>query len=79
MAEKHEAAPSAMKPVKEFRENGQIGSASSWDKVTLKLFHIAFDRNDRSNLREFLDPGYCEPPTDDENYRKRDLYCFVTY
>ena len=67
-----------MKTVKEFRETVKIGSASSWDKVTLGLFHAVFDRNDCSNLNDFLDPRYFEPPIDDESYRKRNLPRFVT-
>lgn len=40
MADKHEAAPTAVKPPKEFRETVKIGSASSWDKNIVSLFHV---------------------------------------
>ena len=43
MANKHETAPTAVKPPGEFRETIKIGSASSWDKVTLDLFHVNFN------------------------------------
>jgi hypothetical protein len=66
MADKHDTAPTAMKPPKEFRENVVIRSASSWDKVTLALFHVAFDRYELSNLQNFLDVRYFEPPKVDE-------------
>src|SRR5947207_7564861 len=79
MANKHETAPTAPKPPKEFRETVKIGSASSWDKVTLKLFHVAFDRNRFSNLRDFIDSTYFQPPTDDQDYRRRNTYFIVTH
>jgi hypothetical protein len=69
MANKHEAAPSALKPPKEFRETVKIGSASSWDKNILSLFHVSFDRSKFYNLQDFLDAKYFQPPSvDDESY-----------
>jgi hypothetical protein len=70
MADKHETAPTAMKPPKEFRETIKIGSASSWDKDILSLFHVSFDRTEHSDLRDFLDAKYFQAPSmDDESYR----------
>src|SRR6202035_4791335 len=65
MADKHEAAPTAMKPPKAYRETVKIGSASSWNKITLALFHVAFDRNTVSDLRDVVDPKYFQTPTVD--------------
>ena len=78
MADKHETAPTARKAPREFRETVKIGSASSWNKVTLTLFHVAFDRKNFSNLRDFLDLEYFECPTSDQDYCRRNLSCFVT-
>ena len=69
MAEKHETKPSAFKPPKEFRETVKIGSASSWDRNILSLFHVDFDRNVYSDLSDFLDTKYFETPSDDEELR----------
>lgn len=70
MSEKQEAKPSTLKPTKEFRETVKIGSASSWDKNILSLFHVAFDRNVYSDMRDFLDGKYFETPSDDEDLRE---------
>jgi hypothetical protein len=70
MEDKREAAPSAMKPPKEFRQTVKIGSASSWDKDILSLFHVSFDRMTSSDLAHFLNPQYFRPPeADDDCYR----------
>lgn len=70
MADKHEAVPTAMKPPKEFRETVRIGSASSWDKNILSLFHVSFDRTELSDLRDFLDLRHFQPPSiEDETYK----------
>jgi hypothetical protein len=68
MANKHETAPTAMKPPGEFRETVKIGSASSWDKVTLDLFHVEFNKSDTSDLRSsnFIDKSYFDPPVEGE-------------
>lgn len=70
MAEKHESTPSAMRPSKEFRQRVVIGSASSWDKNILSLFHVAFDRMTCSDLRQFLDAKYFESPGEDQDCYK---------
>lgn len=79
MADKHELVPTALKPPKEFRETVKIGSASSWDKITLQLFHVAFDRNRFSSLRDFIDSTYFQSPTDDQDYRHRNTYIIITH
>src|SRR5438045_9573914 len=79
MADKHESAPTALKSPKEFRETVKIRSASSWNKVTLKLFHVAFDRNRFSDLREFVDSTYFLPPADDQDYCRRNTYVIATH
>ena len=66
MAEKHEFAPTASTVPKEFRATVKIGSASSWDKNILALFHVDFQKNSISDLREFVGENYFEPPTDEE-------------
>jgi hypothetical protein len=68
MADKHEAEPTAMKPPSEFRETVKIGSASSWDKVTLELFHVAFKKTRYTELRgsKFIDERYFEAPSENE-------------
>jgi hypothetical protein len=66
ISDKHEAAPTAKKPPKEFRETIVIGSASSWNKITLTLFHVAFYQDAYSDLRGFLDPKYYDPPSNGE-------------
>jgi hypothetical protein len=71
MADKHEAMPTAIKPPKEFRESVKIGSASSWDKNILSLFHVQFDRNTFTELKHFISADYFEAPVDDEKFRKR--------
>jgi hypothetical protein len=67
MAEQREAMPSAIKPSKEFRQTVRIGSASSWDKNILSLFHVAFDQATTSDIQLFLDPKYFQPPAADED------------
>ena len=69
MTGKHDEAPMALTMPKEFRETVRIGSASSWDKNILSLFHVVLQKN-TSNLREFIDSQYFEPPTDDEESRQ---------
>lgn len=70
MADKHDAAPTAVKPPKEFRETVKIGSASSWDKNIVSLFHVSFDRAELSNLRNFLDVKHFQLPSiDDETHK----------
>src|SRR5438045_3507867 len=68
MSDKHEAAPTAMKPPGEFRDTVKIGSASSWNKVTLSLFHVDFNKAKYSDLRtsKFITEKYFQPPTKDE-------------
>jgi len=65
MANKHDATPTAMKPPGEFRETIKIGSASSWDKVTLDLFHVLFTKTRYTDLRgsNYIDKKYFEPPS----------------
>jgi hypothetical protein len=67
MADKHEIEPTAMKPPKEFRETVKIGSASSWDKNILSLFHVGFDRNTFADLENVIDSKYFRPPSTDES------------
>ena len=69
MAEKQEVAPTALKVPKEFRETVKIGSASSWDKNILSLFHVGFERDNFADLKQFVDAKYFEPPTDNEKSR----------
>jgi hypothetical protein len=66
MAEKHEAAPTAMKPPKAYRETVKIGPTSSWNKITLVLIHVVFDRNEISDLQDFVDAKYFQTPAIDE-------------
>jgi hypothetical protein len=68
MASKHETAPTALKPPGEFRETVKIGSASSWDKVTLELFHVMFNKAEYTELRgsKYIDQRYFEAPSEDE-------------
>jgi hypothetical protein len=70
MAQKHEVAPTASTVPKEFRETVKIGSASSWDKNILSLFHVGFERDDFADLKKFVDARYFDPPTDDEETRQ---------
>ena len=65
MAGEHDLR-TAPKPPKEFRETVKIGSASSWDKNILTLFHVMFDRTEFSDLRDFLDARYFRTPDEDE-------------
>jgi hypothetical protein len=76
MANKHETAPSIIKPPGEFRETVKIGSASSWDKVTLDLFHVDFNKTDTSDLRgsNFIDKRYFDLPTEDEQCYAGNLF-----
>ena len=67
MSGKHEVAPTALNPRKEFRETVKIGSASAWDKNILSLFHVRFDRNSFADLRGFIDSKYFEPPSTEDN------------
>jgi hypothetical protein len=72
MANKHEAEPTAMKPPGEFRETVKVGSASSWDKVTLELFHVMFKKTDYTELRgsKYIDARYFKsPPENEKCYR----------
>lgn len=55
-----------MQPPKVFRQTVKIGSASSWDKNILTLFHVKFDSTDLSDLHDFLDAKYFQPPPPDE-------------
>lgn len=72
MAEKHEAAPTtSLATIKAFRETIRIGSASSWDKNILSLFHVAFEKDSFADLRRVIDSRYFEPPDDDEEARNR--------
>ena len=73
MAEKHEVAPTAQTVPKEFRETVKIGSASSWDKNILNLFHVDFQRDSFSDLRQFVDRRYFEIP--DDAVGKRGSFC----
>jgi hypothetical protein len=73
MADKHETEPTALKLPKEFRETVKLGSASSWDKNILSLFHVGFDRHVFSDLRHFLNGRYFQPHSDDEKYVKRNF------
>ena len=41
----------------------KIGSASSWNKVTLTLFHVGLYRNKFSDLQGFLGAKCLQPPT----------------
>jgi hypothetical protein len=66
MAEKHEVAPTALTGPRSFRETVKIGSASSWDKNILALFHVSFERKSFTDLEEFVDRQYFGPPDDDE-------------
>src|SRR6202035_4484843 len=68
MASKHETAPTALKPPGEFRETVKIGSASSWDKVTLELFHVNFNKTEYTELRgsNYVDERYFEAPPENE-------------
>jgi hypothetical protein len=68
MADKHGVAPTAKKPPGEFRETIKLGSASAWDKVTLKLFHVVFNKNRYSELQgsNYIDKRYFETPADSE-------------
>ena len=72
MAEKHEVV-SATTPAatKAFRETIKIGSASSWDKNILNLFHVGFEKESFADLREVIDSRYFEPPDDDDDARNR--------
>lgn len=69
--EKHEVAPTRLAIAKGYRETVKIGSASSWDKDILNLFHVKFERNSFADLREIVDARYFEPPDDDEEARSR--------
>jgi hypothetical protein len=60
MADKHEAATTAMKPPKAYGETVKIGSTSSWNKITLALFHVAFDRNHFVGAKYFQTPAINE-------------------
>jgi hypothetical protein len=58
-------APTAKKPPGEFRETIKISSASAWDKVTIKLFHVVFNKTDYTELQgsNYIDKaliiGFC--------------------
>lgn len=69
--EKHEVAPTRLAITKGYRETVKIGSASSWDKDILNLFHVKCERNSFADLREIVDARYFEPPDDDEEARSR--------
>jgi hypothetical protein len=72
MAEKHETAPTVrLTTTKAFRETIRIGSASSWDKNILNLFHVAFEKDSFADLRWVVESRYFEPPDDDEEARNR--------
>ena len=66
-----ETTSTAMKKPKEFRETVKIGSASSWDKNILSLFHVGFDQKDYAELRNFIDDKYFRAPDDDVEYARR--------
>ena len=70
MAEKHEVAPTALMAPREFRETVKIGSASSWDKNILTLFHVSFERKSFADLEEFVDRRFFAPPDDDEESKQ---------
>lgn len=71
MAEKHETVPTAVKLPKEFRKTVKIGSASSLDKYILLLFHVGFDQNDFSDIRNFISKKYFQAPDNDVEYARR--------
>jgi hypothetical protein len=71
MTEKHETAPTRLAVNKTFRETIKIGSASSWDKNVLNLFHVKFEKDSFADLREIVDSRYFEPPDGDEEARNR--------
>jgi hypothetical protein len=79
MANKHEMTPTAMKPSGEFRETVKIGSASSWDKVTLDLFHVDFKKTDISDLRgsNFIARSYFDPPVEGEQCYNGTLFSYT--
>src|SRR6202035_826447 len=77
MASKHETAPTALKPPGEFRETIKIGSASSWDKVTLELFHVTFNKSVYTQLRgsKCINQNYFEAPSEDEECYQGSRQC----
>jgi hypothetical protein len=68
MADKHEVAPTAKKPPGEFRETIKLGSASAWDKVTLELFRVVFNKTEYTELQgsNYVDKRYFETPAEGE-------------
>jgi hypothetical protein len=54
LAEKHETRPSALK-MNKYKETAMLGSASSWDKVTLSAFGVDFKSTEITSLDNLID------------------------
>jgi hypothetical protein len=75
MTEKHETAPTRQAISKTFRETIKIGSASSWDKNILNLFHVKYEKDSFADLRDVVDPRYFESPDDEEARNRISSHC----
>jgi len=67
VADKHEAEPSVVKPSDHFNQTIKLGSASSWNRNILSLFHVGFDQSEFSSLDKILDAKYLKPPEKHED------------
>ena len=66
LAEKHESNPSTLK-MSEFSETLDLKSASSWNKFSLALCGVEFDRTTYTELRTLIkDPRWYDPTTETE-------------
>lgn len=64
LAEKHESNPSTLK-MSEFSETLDLKSASGWDKFSLALCGVEFDRSTYTELRSLIkDPRWYDPTTE---------------
>ena len=71
LAEKHETRPSTQK-MSSFTETIEVGSASSWNKVTLTNFGATFNPRDDIALNTvIIDPGFYDEDKDNEEFASR--------
>ena len=62
MAAKQESRPDDPKKEKKYRETVDLESASGWKKWNLDVFHVTFDRQHYTDLREELGVKYNPQP-----------------
>ena len=66
MSQKHDANPSAGRKHSRYRKTVDLGSASGWDILDLKLFHVDFTPDRYSDLMEVVGNRFYEiDPSDD--------------